>query len=223
MEKGGSMGQILPADIKKELQSKFKNSLKDPVSIIYFTMELECEFCRQTHDLLDEVTALSDLLSLSVFKFDIDKKVVEKYHIDKIPAIVIESEKNHGIRFFGLPAGYEFSALIGSIIMVSTKETGLKKESIEKISKIKKPIHIQVFSTNTCPYCPTAVHFAHKLAYLNKNITSDGINATEFIPLTQKYNVVGVPKIVINEKVSFEGALPEEPFIAQVLSAEKIK
>lgn len=67
------------------------------------------------------------------------------------------------------------------------------------------------------------MQFAHRLAYINDNITSDAINATEFIPLSQKYNVVGVPKVVINEKVSFEGALPEEAFIEQVLSAEQIK
>jgi protein-disulfide isomerase len=65
------------------------------------------------------------------------------------------------------------------------------------------------------------VQLAHKLAYISEHIRADGINATEFIPLAQKFNVSSVPKIVINEKVEFVGALPEEAFIDQVLSAAK--
>jgi predicted DsbA family dithiol-disulfide isomerase len=66
------------------------------------------------------------------------------------------------------------------------------------------------------------VQLAHKLAYINENIRADGINATEFIPLAQKYNVSSVPKVVINEKVEFVGAMPEEAFVDQVLSAAMI-
>jgi len=67
------------------------------------------------------------------------------------------------------------------------------------------------------------VQFAHKLAFLSDKINADVIDATEFVTTAQKYNVYGVPKVVINETITFEGALPEEPFIEQVLAVEKLK
>ena len=58
-------------------------------------------------------------------------------------------EKDYGIRLYGLPAGYEFASFIQDIIMVSTGETGLTEKSIERIKTLSKPVHIQVFVTNT--------------------------------------------------------------------------
>ncbi|MCK4235314.1 thioredoxin family protein [candidate division WOR-3 bacterium] len=216
------MASMLPEDIKKEVKEKFKISLKNPVNITYFTMELECQSCQQTHELLNEIVSLSDLISLSVFKFDIDKEKVKEYNIEKIPAIVIMSDKDYGIRFYGLPSGYEFASLLEAVIMVSKQETGLKEESLQKIAKLSKPVHIQVFVTNTCPYCTNAVQFAHKLAFVSDNIRADEIDASEFVTLSQKYNVSSVPKVVINEKITFVGALPEDSFVNEVLAAEKL-
>ncbi len=60
---------------------------------------------------------------------------------------------------------------------------------------------------------------AHKLASANAHITADVIEITEFPELAQRYQIYGVPKTVINDKVEFEGALPEEMFVQQALSA----
>ncbi len=143
------MPGILPEDVKKSVQEKLSQNLKDPVTITFFTMELECQFCQQTHELLDEITALSDKISLTVYKFDIDKEQAASFGIEKIPAMVISAGKDHGIRIYGIPAGYEFTTLIETIILVSTGDAALKKESVEKLQKVEKPVHIQVFVTNT--------------------------------------------------------------------------
>jgi len=143
------MSSLLPDDIKKEVKEKFSKELKNPVTITYFTMELECQFCKQTHQLLDEIVALSDKISLTIYEFDTDKETAKKFNIDKIPAIAISGEKDYGIRMYGMPSGYEFTSLIESILMVSKGEAELKKENLDKIGKISHPIHIQVFVTNT--------------------------------------------------------------------------
>ena len=143
------MPGILPEEVKKSVQEKLSQTLKKSVAITFFTMELECQFCRQTHELLDEIAALSDKISLTTLKFDVDKEIAESFGIDKIPAIAISAEKDLGIRIYGMPAGYEFTTLIETIIMVSTEKTELQKETIEKLGKLSKPVHIQVFVTNT--------------------------------------------------------------------------
>ena len=140
---------MLPDEIKQEVKKKFDKELRNPVKLIYFTEKLECQFCKETHQLLDEIVTLSDRISLNVFNFAIDKEEVDKYKIDKIPAIVIMNEKDYGIRLFGLPAGYEFSSLIEGITLVSTGEMGLNEKSIERIATLTNPVHIQVFASNT--------------------------------------------------------------------------
>ena len=82
-----------------------------------------------------------------------------------------------------------------------------------------KPVHIQVFITPTCPYCSRAVQLAHKLALENDFIVADMIEAIEFPHLSNRYQVQAVPKADINEKVQFEGALPEPAFVDYVLAA----
>jgi glutaredoxin-like protein len=140
---------MLLNEVKQEVKKKFDKELRNPVKLIYFTEKLECQSCKETHQLLDEIVTLSDKISLNVFNFAIDKEEVDKYKIDKIPAIVIMNEKDYGIRLFGLPAGYEFSSLIEGITLVSTGKTGLNEKSIERIATLTNPVHIQVFASNT--------------------------------------------------------------------------
>ena len=105
--------------------------------------------------------------------------------------------------------------------MVSRGASGLSQRSIEKIKEIDVPVHIQVFVTPTCPYCPSAVHLAHQLAMENDLITADMIEAIEFPDLAEKYMVMGVPKVVMNDVYYFEGALPERHYVDKVVEAAR--
>ncbi len=197
--------------------------MKDPVTLINFTQELECLYCRETRQLLEELAELSDKIKLEKYNFQIDGAEAKQYGIDKIPATVVKSEqKDYGIRYYGIPSGYEFASLLEDILMVSSGESGLTEQSKNLIRGIAKPVHIQVFVTPTCPYCPMAVRLAHQIAMENDLIRGDMVEATEFPHLAQKYQVMGVPKTVINEAVTFEGAVPEEMFVQRVLDATKV-
>ncbi|MCL5266823.1 MAG: thioredoxin family protein [Bacteroidetes bacterium] len=210
---------FLDQQAQNEIKKRFAN-LVNPVKIINFTQSLECQYCKETRQILEELTALSDKLSLEVFNFISDKEQVEKYNIDKIPATVIASpDVDYGIRYYGIPSGYEFASLLESIEMVSTQTHELSDEVAEQVKMISEPVHIQVFVTPTCPYCPRAVYTGHQLAFLNKNIKADMVEATEFPHLSMKYNVRGVPRVVINETHHFEGALPDEAYVEEVLKA----
>jgi len=119
------------------------------VKIINFTQELECQYCRETRQLLEELAGLSDRLSLEVYNFQIDKDKVEEFKIDKIPATVIIGKKDYGIRFYGIPAGYEFASLLESIVAVSGDNSGLNDTTRQKLKSVTQPLHIQVFVTPT--------------------------------------------------------------------------
>jgi glutaredoxin-like protein len=202
------------------VRNLFEN-MKSDVKLIMFTQELECQYCRETRQILEEVAELSDKISLSIYNFQTDKELVEKYNIDKIPATVIEGKKDYGIRYYGIPSGYEFSSLLEDIVDVSTEESGFSKQAKDMLAQVDKPLHLQVFVTPTCPYCPKAVRMAHKAAIENENITADMVEATEFPHLSMRYNVQGVPRTIIGEDTPIEGAVPEMAFVEKVLEAYK--
>jgi len=125
------------------------SAMRSEVTLRYFTQEIECDFCRETRQLLEELSVLDDKIKLEVFDFKNNPAEVEKYGIDKIPATVVANEKDYGIRFYGIPAGYEFSSLLDAILMVSEGESNLSPESRKFLSEIKTPVHLQVFVTPT--------------------------------------------------------------------------
>ena len=123
--------------------------LTGPVKLINFTQELACEYCRETEQLVSEVAELSDRITTEVYNFQIDNDQAAKYRIDKIPAIVVEGARDYGIRFYGIPLGYEFVSLLGAIEDVSRGTTGLSDQTRAALAGVKLPVHLQVYVTPT--------------------------------------------------------------------------
>jgi glutaredoxin-like protein len=143
----------------------------------------------------------------------------QEFRIDKIPAIAVIGAKDYGVRFYGIPSGYEFTSLIGAILDVSKGVSGLSEKTKGRLKDIAQAVHVQVFVTPTCPYCPAAVRLAHRMAIESDMVWAEMVEANEFVPLAQKYGVMGVPKIVINEKHEISGAVPEDLFVDHVMHA----
>jgi glutaredoxin-like protein len=182
-----------------------------------FTQETECRFCSETRQLAQDMAALSDKISVDVYDFVADAQKAKEYGIDKIPAIAVIGKIDYGVRIFGIPYGYELQTLVEAITNVSRGTTDLTQKTKDILQDIKVPVHIQVFVTLTCPHCPAAAAIAHKLAVESPLIRADVIDASEFPTLAQKYSVIGVPKVVINEKTEFMGAFSEGLFAEQAI------
>jgi len=204
---------------RKHLMQEFA-ALKIPVKLIVFTQQYECDYCRETRQIAEEVAELSSRISLEVHDFEADKALAEQYGVTQIPATVVlrdgKAPKDYGIRYYGVPAGYEFTSLIYDIIMIGTGESGLADATKNWLKDLKSPLHLQVFVTPGCPYCPQAVVLAHRLAMESELVRADMVEATEFPHLAMKYNVMGVPRTVINEHEHIEGAVPE-PMLIEAL------
>ncbi|MBN2371831.1 MAG: thioredoxin family protein [Vicinamibacteria bacterium] len=203
---------------RKAVQDRLRQ-MAGPVKLVYFTQELECPACRETSQILRELSETSDKLTLESYNFQIDRETVEKYRVDKIPATVVEGAKDAGIRFYGMPAGYEFASLLEAVLIVAAGESGLSDATIDKLKRIDKPVRLEVLVTPTCPYCPAAVTLAHRLAMASEHVTADMVEATEFPYLVQKYRVMGVPRTVVNETVYIDGAVPEAAFVDRLIEA----
>jgi glutaredoxin-like protein len=208
---------LIPDDKKELLKNDFKEKLVDPVKIVMFTQEFECQFCSNTRKLSQELATLNGKITTEIYDFVADGAKAKEYGIDKIPALAIIGKKDYGVRIYGIPYGYELQTLVEAIINVSKGKTDLSDKTKSILAEVKSPVHIQVFVTLTCPHCPAAAAVAHKLAIESDMVKADVIDSSEFPDLAIKHNVIGVPKIIINEKVEFVGAFNEDLFAEHVL------
>jgi glutaredoxin-like protein len=141
------MGVLKEKD-KEKVTNVLKGMEKD-VTVVMFTQEMECPRCEMTRLMLEEISGLSDKLSFEVHDFVADADLAKKYGVDKIPATVLLGDKDYGIRFYGVPAGYEFNVLIEDILDAGKRNPGLSKEVMTELAKVDRPVHMQVLISPT--------------------------------------------------------------------------
>jgi len=209
---------LLQEKDREYLRGEFAK-LTEPVKLVFFGSEDGCASCADTRQLLEETVELGEKIDLAVYEMGSDGGKAEEYGVERAPTVIVEGERDFGIRFIGIPSGYEYSSLIEDIIDVGTGKTELSAATKDALSELDGPVHIQVFVTPSCPYCPRAVRTAHMMAIESDKVTADMVMANEFPQLATRYSVMAVPKVVINEETSFEGAIPEEDFLSFVKQA----
>lgn len=213
---------------REALSRLFSEQLINPVRLILFTqgqtsedppLHTPCHFCTDTVSLVEELAELAPTVTVQVHDFLLERELAASHGVDKIPALLLGGEGAARARFVGIPAGYEFSSLVEDIVDLSRGTTRLAPRTKERLASLVRDVHIQVFVTPTCPFCPRAVRVAHGMAMESPRIRADAVEAAEFPHLVQKYGVMGVPKVVINETTAFEGVVPESAFLLYVLKA----
>ncbi|MEA2070310.1 MAG: thioredoxin family protein, partial [Asgard group archaeon] len=185
-----------------------------------FSTKDHCIMCNEMLTLMTSVTSLSDKIKMDVCACDENSSEAKKYGIEHHPALVIESGKDFGIRFFGVPAGKEFTTLVESIMMVSNGQPTLPQKVLDILKEVDKEVNLKVFVTLDCPYCPAMVHKAHKFAMASDKITSEMIEASQFVDLATKFDIFGVPNTIINNgKRNIEGLTDDLTLVKQILLA----
>ncbi|MCL4504961.1 MAG: thioredoxin family protein [Chloroflexi bacterium] len=199
--------------------------LKEPVRLIYFGSRQNCDYCGDTRELLEGVVSTSDKLSLDVHDIETDAELAQQYNVDKAPGVVIavqdgDKTVDHGIRYAGIPAGHEFSALINDLLLVGGRDSRLSDETRSALKNLQQPVHLQVFVTPSCPYCSRAVALAHQMALESPLVQAEMVEATEFPELAERYDVSGVPHTTINDGAgTLIGAAPESHLMAEIMRA----
>jgi len=139
---------FLSAQDEQAVKKEFAR-IGGPVKLTVFASQLGAETNSQTVALVREVAALSDQLSVVVLNPHIERDQAQAYGVEVAPAVVVEGTRDYGIRFLGLPAGYEFSNLIDSIVAVSTGESSLSEDTKTALADLAADVTIKVFTTPT--------------------------------------------------------------------------
>jgi alkyl hydroperoxide reductase subunit AhpF len=137
---------FLSAQDEQAVKQEFER-LGGPVKLTVFASELGQDSNRQTVALVKEVAALDERISVAVLNPHIERDQAEAYGVDSTPAVVVEGAEDYGIRFLGMPAGYEFSNLIDSIVAASRGEASLSDETKTALDGLTEDVVIKVFAT----------------------------------------------------------------------------
>jgi alkyl hydroperoxide reductase subunit AhpF len=142
---------------RRELETLFARQLEHPVTMRFYTQResplvlpaQECQTCRETGELLAEIAALSDKLGVERHDFVAEAEQARQLGVDRIPAILFEGQARGRLRYFGVPAGYEFAVLVGAIIDASRGTTALTPATRQQLAALPGPAHLKVLVTPT--------------------------------------------------------------------------
>ena len=212
---------------KAQLKRTWRKDLKGEVNLKLFTQQpspltipgRECPYCPQTEQLLEELAELSPKLHLEILDYYAQPEVAQEYGVTRIPAIVINADDSSRVKFYGIPAGFELGTIIEDIKTISRGVSPLSMDTRKKLRQIKQSVHIQVFVTPSCGYCPAVARLAHALALEYPLISTDVVEIQEFPALSRIYQVRSVPLTVVNENIRFAGPISEPEFVERVLQA----
>ena len=148
---------LLPEDDRRQLRELFAERLSEPVTIHLYTQRAspltvpshECQTCRDTGALLAELAELSDKLTIVTHDFVGEAEDAKRLGIERIPALVFEGKGRGTVRYFGIPAGYEFAVLLEAVLDAARGTTDLAPATKRQIADLPKPVHLEVLVTPT--------------------------------------------------------------------------
>jgi glutaredoxin-like protein len=146
--------RLLNDEVVKQVKEVFDSQLTQPVDVLFFGEQHECEYCADTLQLVEELTTLSPMLALQTYDLDQHAELAHQYRVDKAPSLVLAARDgdqltDYGVRFAGIPSGHEFSSLIQSLILVSGRDSALDEKTRQALKALKEPVTLQVYVTPT--------------------------------------------------------------------------
>jgi glutaredoxin-like protein len=171
----------------------------------------DIDFGAETERVVEGLAALSDRVT---FRVEDEPPGFERY-----PAVaMLPDGEDVGLRYYGLPWGYELASLVGGVLEAGKTASSLAPESVERLATLDRDLTVDVFVTPTCPHCPPAVLLAYRAALASPRIRASAIESTEFPSLADAMDVWSVPRIVVNGRPHWDGTVPERVFVDRLLA-----
>jgi glutaredoxin-like protein len=213
------MTTLIGKEDRAEIDRLFRSGLTAEVKVLLFTSKRGCLYCAQTRQLLEEIASLTDKVRLEVLDKDEEVARAQEMAVDLAPTTVLIASNGARLHYVGMPAGRQLRSLVEDVVDASRGRSEMDEEARGTIRRVSSPTVIKVFVTPMCPYSPLVVRSAHRFALENPMIRALMIETAEFPELARRYNVVGVPRTVINDEIGFDGAPSEKAFAEKVLEA----
>ena len=113
--------------------------------------------------------------------------------------VLTASGEKTGLAFHGVPGGHEFTSFILGLYNAAGPGQPLDPTIRERILAIDHKVQMQILVSLSCTMCPDLVAAAQRIASLNPLVTAEVYDIAHFPDLKEKYNVMSVPCLVINQ------------------------
>jgi alkyl hydroperoxide reductase subunit AhpF len=132
---------------ERELARTVLSTLRKEAHLVLFLEDDGCKKCGRAERLLTELASLAPRLSLQTLSLGEHAERARELGIDKVPGIAIldGGKRSPGIRYYGVPLGYEFEAFLQAVVNTAHGSPGLEPETVAGLSLVKKPVTITVF------------------------------------------------------------------------------
>lgn len=158
-------------------------------------------------DLLNQVAALSDRVSVEVWRDDAERK----------PSFAVGSPgQDVHVRFAGLPMGHEFTSLVLALLQVGGHPSKASAEVIEAVKGLEGDFHFETYFSQSCQNCPDVVQALNLAAVLNPRIRHEAIDGALFQEEVQARQIMSVPTIFLNGKLFDQGRMTLEQIVAKL-------
>jgi hypothetical protein len=128
------------------------HDLGHDVTLRSYTSDIDSAYARNERALLEEIAAASPRLALEILADRWDAAREEAAGIARTPVIVVagrgpDGERDHGLRYYGLPDGYELPTFLATIRAVADGDSGLGEHARATLAGLTTPRHLEVFAS----------------------------------------------------------------------------
>lgn len=167
----------------------------------------------ELRDLVLDISDLGSKVNCEIYLKGENLELENKIHADKYPIVALLNAKRKyiGVKFHGVPGGHELNSFILAIYNVGGPGQQVSEEIIKSVKAIDKNVNIKVCVSLSCHLCPDVVASAQRLAIENENIEAEMLDIANFKEIKDKFKIMSVPAMIINdEKVHFGSKKIEE-------------
>ena len=135
---------MTPPDTTRALVRDGLAELAGPVTLRYYTSDVDSWYSQAERGLLEEIARASSRVRLEIHAGRWDARREEEVGIRRTPAIVVSGERDTGIRYYGLPDGYELETFLGVLRTAAGGPSLLGQTSIARLRALPRPVHLEV-------------------------------------------------------------------------------
>lgn len=206
---------------KKLLDDNIQNQLKDIFSKFDKTVKVvlikdpEIAKSTQMEEFLNEISSLSDKIEFQSLNKNENLELEKKIDAERFPTIAFFDQDNNfkGIKFSTLPGGHELNSFILALYNIAGAGQKISEESKKRIDSISTPHKIKIGVTLSCSRCPESVQSAQRIAIENSNLDVEVIDVFTFPKFREKFEIMSVPAIIIDDKLAGFGQKNIEQFL----------
>ena len=220
-ENGSKTTSEIKHPIKKFLDDNIQNQLKDifakfdkKVKVVLIK-DPEIAKSIQMEEFLSEISSLSDKIDFQSLNKNENLELEKKVDAERFPTIAFFDQDNNfkGVKFSTLPGGHELNSFILALYNIAGAGQKISEESKKKIDSISTPQKIKIGVTLSCSRCPESVQSAQRIAIENSNIDVEVIDVFTFPKFREKFEIMSVPVIIIDDKLVGFGQKNIEQFL----------